>query len=384
MTWEGQAQRTRQDLITLCHRGLDVARFFDAAAPLLHRAVPFDGACWVTMDPATLLVTGHIPQGPFSPEDAPRLAHHEYLQDDVNQFPALARQERTAGILREATGGDPERSARYRELLMPKGCDDELRAAFVEGSRCWGAAAMYRERGRSSYEPAHRELLADLAAYMAEGLRRAILIGALPTEEAFEGPGLVLLGDHNAIEAVTPTAERWLAALLTGRAPGTLPAVVYAVASRARQIGRGGEDAPVGVARARMQTAAGQWLLLHGSLLETSSGTRTAIIVEPVRPHEIAPLILEAYRLTERELDIVRSILQGLSTNEIAKTLYLSPYTVQDHLKAIFEKVGVHSRRELLAQVFFRHYGPRMGRADNLAADGWFGGERRTAPIQQS
>jgi DNA-binding CsgD family transcriptional regulator len=381
MTWERQAERSRQELLTLCHRGLDVARFFEAAGRALGRAVPFDGVCWVTMDPATLLVTGHIPQGSFQPEEVPRLAHNEYLEDDVNKFSALARQERTAGILREATGGEPERSARYRELLTPKGFDDELRTAFVDGSTCWGAAAMYRERGRSGYDPADRELLADIAGYMAAGLRRAILIGALPTEEAFDGPGLVLLCDDNKVEAITPGAERWLAALIGSRAPGTLPEVVYAVASRARQIGRGGEEVAVGVARARIQAPSGQWLVLHGSMLETSSGMRTAIIVEPARPLEIAPLIVEAYGMTERERDIVGRIVQGLSTNEIAETLYLSPYTVQDHLKAVFQKVGVNSRRELVAQMFFQHYAPRMARADNLATDGWFASERHAAPV---
>jgi DNA-binding CsgD family transcriptional regulator len=376
MPSERQANRTRRELMALCHRGFDVPRYVDAAVGLLHRSVPVDGGCWVTMDPATLLVTGHIAQGPFQPEDIPRLAHHEYLEDDVNQFPTLARQGPTASILREATGGDPQRSSRYRELLMPKGCEDELRTAFVEGTRCWGAAAMYRDSARSRFEPADRELLADVASLIAAGLRRAILIAGLATDEALDGPGLVLLRDNNAVEGITPAAERWLAALSATGAPRTLPAVVYAVASRARQIGRGGESASTGVTRARIQAPFGQWLVLHGSLIQTPSGTRTAVIVEPARPLEVAPLILEAYRLTEREREIVRRILEGLSTKEIAKMLYLSPYTVQDHLKAIFEKVGVRSRRELLAQVFFQSYAPRIGRADNLATDGWFEGEQ--------
>lgn len=64
-------------------------------------------------------------------------------------------------------------------------------------------------------------------------------------------------------------------------------------------------------------------------------------------------------------------LLQGLSTAEIAARLYLSEYTVQDHLKAIFAKIGARSRRELVARIFFQHYVPHLGRTP-IATTGWF------------
>ena len=75
---------------------------------------------------------------------------------------------------------------------------------------------------------------------------------------------------------------------------------------------------------------------------------------------EIAPIIIESYSLTPREREVLGAIARGGSTNEIAAELFLSPHTVRDHVKTVFEKVGVSSRGELVAKLFGEHYSDRM------------------------
>jgi DNA-binding CsgD family transcriptional regulator len=75
--------------------------------------------------------------------------------------------------------------------------------------------------------------------------------------------------------------------------------------------------------------------------------------MEPARTDELSPLLADTYGLTERERAVTRLVARGLATEAIADRLFLSPWTVQDHLKSIFARVGVRSRGELVARLFF-------------------------------
>ena len=206
--------------------------------------------------------------------------------------------------------------------------------------------------------------MASLSRLLAEGLRRAMLLG--PPEPAArpdgDAPaGLALLAADNTIAVADAAAERWLDELANGRPGDAPPPVVTAVASRARGIADGGDASGV-LARARVRAASGQWLLVRASRLGDGPDAQTAVIIEPARSHELAPLAADAYGLTERERAVTELVAHGLATDAIAARLHVSPWTVQDHLKAIFEKVGARTRGELVARVFFEPHAPQLTR----------------------
>ena len=180
---------------------------------------------------------------------------------------------------------------------------------------------------------------------------------------------MVLLGRRNEVELVTPTAERFLDRL-RGQSPMThepVPIPVLTVASMARRSARAAEASPV--PSLQVPTASG-WLSLHASLPRGARQNQVAVVIQPVAAEMSVGLELEAYGLTEREREVTWLAVKGISTTDIAERLFLSPWTVQDHLKSAFEKTGAHSRRELRSKVFYEEYLPAIGSHAPLDASG--------------
>jgi DNA-binding CsgD family transcriptional regulator len=352
-------QRARDKIARLAGCGLDLVSFWRASTEALASAVPYYQApCWFTLDPASLLVTSHFDEG--VPELPPQWALHEYYQDDVNKLADIARSQRGISTLHEATGGKPASSPRWH-FNMTLGGDQELIAALrTPSGEVWGALGLYREPGQPLFDAQELSLIRAVAPSLAEGARRALLVGEAVDPEGPDAPGLVVLAHDGEVESATPGVERWLQALPDGDwDTGRLPSAVLAVAGRALRTADH-PDQPGEVAVSRVLSRSGTWVVLHGASLVSGDTRRVAVIVEPAHPARIAPLLMSVYGLTEREQEVTRLVLQGNSTTEIAERLVVSTHTVQQHLKSVFDKTGVRSRRDLVGKVFFAHYEPRL------------------------
>lgn len=370
-----EAERVRREIIRLCQAGLDSRTLRIETIKQLRKALHIDASFFATTDPATLLFTGVIADDILA-KATPHFIENEFLQDDVNKFAWLARGAQPVGGLALGTQQHLEQSQRYREILAPLGFGDELRAALITRDICWGFLCLHRDRSSPPFTPAEAAFLNRLTPHLAEGLRNALLLGAATATPYFDdAPGLLLLADDFSITAMTPTAERLLADLAEADRLPThgLPHAVYAAAARLQAYERNGDGTSELPPKVRLRTAAGQWLVLHASRpAGAGAAGRIAVIFEVARPVEIARLIVQAYALSRRESEIVQLVAQGQPTTQIAATFHITANTVQDHLKAIFDKVGVRSRRELIGQLFAQQYQPRIAAGHDLGADGWF------------
>ena len=368
-----RAEQTRRELIRLCHAGLDSRTLRVELLKRLNTVIPIDVSFFATADPATLLFTGAVIDE--LAEVTPQFLENEFLQDDVNKFAWMAKSNTSVVNLVQATQGELSRSRRYREILAPLALGDELRAALITGGACWGFICLHREQSSPHFTLAEAAYLARLTPHFAEGLRTTLLLRSSARLTAPDEPGLLLLTDDLSVVAITPAAERWLTEVREADWPrkAALPHAISAVVARLQALERAQDAQPDLLPRARLRTASGHWLVLHASRLSGPAAQgQIAVIFEVARPAEVAPLIVQAYDLTRRESEILQNVMRGMSTTEISAEFRISSNTVQDHLKAIFEKVGVRSRRELVGQLFAQQYQPQFEAGRGLDANGWF------------
>ncbi|MFD7836109.1 LuxR C-terminal-related transcriptional regulator [Streptomyces sp. NPDC059761] len=337
---------------------------FARLSDIIPAVVGADGVCGLTLDPATLLHTGGFHEKGVPHSHLPRLLEIEYGEEDVNQFPDLVKSGRTAAGLWQATGHRPHSSSRYCDVYRPTGLGDEVRVLLRSGHTVWGALVLHRSGDRMPFSDDEIAALSTLARPITQGLRRAYLRhdAIAADSETPAAPGLLTFEPGGELEWVAPAGYLWLDQL--GGTPAEssrLPQPILHALSRARTTGE---------ASLRIRSRTGRWLSLTGTRMDTDG--RVAIIIQPSRPEQTAGIMMEAYGLTVRERQIAQMVIYGMSDTEITKRLKISPHTVRDHLKKVFDKTGTNSRGGILRLLYFTHYQPDIENGRTMGTRGWF------------
>ena len=161
---------------------------------------------------------------------------------------------------------------------------------------------------------------------------------------------LVLSADLQ-VRSQTPQTMAYLQTLVPaaeGRQP--IPAVAYNVGAQLLAVEDGIDSNPP---TARVHVSDGLWMTARAGRLDEPGPARTQDIVvtlEESSGAERLDVFCRAVGLSARERELLEHLAAGEGTREVAVGMFLSENTVQDHLKSIFAKSGVRSRRALLSR----------------------------------
>jgi DNA-binding CsgD family transcriptional regulator len=336
MLTEMSTASAREALDQLRRSRLDPHEYLHEVAALIRRTVPHDLSGWMTLDPDTLLATGTV-EVQKTPELNRAFWRNELLQEgDVYKLADLARRPSPITAMSELDDASAANSPLVQQLLRPAGIGDELRMTLRANRSTWGVAGIYRELGAPPFRSDERAFLAAIADDVADGLRRSLSLrfkGGAGDLDA----GVVAFDLEGGMVSATAEASRLIALM-----PGDVISTLYAVA-----ISVGRRDRPL----ARVRLPDGRWLLLQGSRFDGGANDPDQVIVSlmPAPQHDLISMLLRLHGLTARQRDVAQLLMGDRRADEIAARLYISRHTLHDHVKAIYIKLGVQSRVELMA-----------------------------------
>jgi len=323
---------------------LEVSALAQVVYSAVAHYVRYDFGCFAVTDPTSGLITWTSKTRSLGVGDE-AFAAVEYGPPDLNSFAELVDRDPPVGALSMDTDGHPERCRRHRELMQPRfGFTDELRMVFPSRGVIWGGMALYRARDEPPFNAGDVDQLAGITGLLGAALARSLFRPA-PRSASLAGLGqaVLIVDGSDQVTHLTASAESAVNEL-GGWEHGSLPASVLALVASTRS--RHEQAATL------VHTPSGRWLSLPAAPLSGPGGHSDTVVTVDATPRTaLSRLALAAHGLTAREEDVTLLVLQGASTQSIATALHLSPHTVQDHLKKIFGKFGVTSRRDLTARL---------------------------------
>ncbi len=340
-------------VVELCERVDDARDLRLALLDELRRLVPFDWFAWLLTDPSSEVGAAPIADVPCLP-DLPRLIGLKY-STDTNRW---TRQAQPVARLHDATGGELERSLVWRELLADHHVSDVASIVFRDRFGCWAFLDLWRRA--DVFTDRDARVLAEHVETITAAVRRCTLRTFFPSthapsharddidpddRHAWPGAIVLVLSEQLEVRGQTPETERYLRALVPSDGDGpAIPAGAYNVAAQLLAAEAGIDDHPP---TARVHLREGEWLTLRAARL----GGDIAVSIERASPADRLDLLCRSAGLTHRETELLHVLTTGADTRSIARQMFLSEHTVQDHLKAIFVKSGATSRRDLIARV---------------------------------
>ncbi len=341
--------RAAERVVQVCGAHEDAQALRLALLDAIRRAVPFDAHAWLLTDPETEVGCAPIAEVPPLVE-LPHLIKLKYLAS-VNRWTAL---DPAVATLVPARGYHDESSRSWRTFLALHGVTDIASVVFRDRFGCRGFLDLWRRGGSAPcFTEPEVEFLTNVAKTITHALRDAqrrtfdITTAAPPRS----GPVVLVLEPDLRVRAQTAETEQYLRVLMPPDAERrAIPAVAYNVGAQLLASETGVDDHPPS---ARVHLAEGTWLTVRAARMgETAPADRRdiAVTIESSSPEERSELFARACGLSLREAELLRHLITGADTRQVAQLMFLSEHTVQDHLKSIFDKTGARNRRTLLAR----------------------------------
>lgn len=249
-----------------------------------------------------------------------------------------------------------------------------------------GYFVFMRDKSKGRFTENEIDLMAELSPVVGNLLEKVLVSSKLFVSDISDEhlhllvrrraqPGILMLNDEGQILYLNEDAKKLLKALTVTSAPpppekkgalistegiSSLPDVLWQLFKQLKSVvarnkkGAGGAMSTVN----RICIHEGTVYLFRSLLLEQHGGSNAEhvmILIEKVSKGVRIDQFVKFTKLTEREQEVVRLLLEGKTNKEVAVSLNIGEYTVKDHIKRIMKKLNVTTRTGIVAKVLNQH-----------------------------
>jgi DNA-binding CsgD family transcriptional regulator len=247
----------------------------------------------------------------------------------------------------------------YNDFLRHQSIHHQMTVWLRRGARLMGIVALFRPRNAQAFSPVDHAKARLMAPYLAEAMDRTIMthkslvhesvIDTIVSDLPYEG--IMVLDDSlepiyqsdKALSLLCPHGQTG-----TDRDAFSRSAVfkeIYHCCKRLLACRRVETTPDTQLDQFELASAEdGKKVSIGMRLIRNRGKPLILVYMEPDEHMETLFKRLKGFSLSRRELDVVLLLSKGLKNNEIGKKLFISPHTVDNHLKSIYRKMGVTNR----------------------------------------
>lgn len=332
----------------LCYRGLESATLREQVGDRLSRHLGVQSYCFGATDPLTALPVHSVSVG-LDPGAMENFFGLVLTTPSLDFAPWVEAGRRVATL--EQLVDDIDRDPYMTDILRPSGLQFDVQVACAAGGWSWGHMCLRRRATDGPFSGHELRFLDALAPHLTAGLRAAAR-PVQPEGTQSSGSGVVLLGPDGKVELANGVAERLFRQPVSGTRHSFLSAVNI-VAARLERTLRDPTDESVSALTMTDEATGEMFRLRAEQVVGTDGRARGLVLIEPVSASgpDDQLTMLARHGLSRRECDVALAVVRGRSTAEIADDLFVSAHTVTDHVRNIYDKLGVASRQQLAFRV---------------------------------
>ncbi len=251
----------------------------------------------------------------------------------------------------------------YNEFIKPQGIYAELIIYLTSSTRLLGVVTFFRPPGRPVFSEEDRVNAQKAAPYLCATLDRALALEDASQKDVMmrsilsglPHKGIILMNQQMEMVYASETAHSLLSLLSPEPACGRtatqlrMPTELHQWLDRCKKALHVGDYPEAG--EQRLELPIKNTVHHISACLRFVSIPRQrpffVLMLESVIPELHVAQHLRKLGLTKRQTDVVFLVCEGLSNARISEKLFISEYTVANHIRSVYEKLGVSNRTSL-------------------------------------